>query len=1307
MNRFLNKKKAAEPASVNSDALNALSAPAPTSPTLKKSKTSRWKKGKQPPPEEPKPEINYTAALPDTDDFRTSLLMPNLSARFSMLREQDDPSSKLGKASDDSVLQPRRRSRMMDYGFGSSNGLGDIAEVASMKSSIRPPFVESNRADSYGSADGYGTDDESHGAGMMARSRPGEGNNLFGGRQKVYKIPNSGANSTRSLGKAVYEDDVGLSAFQRHKIRERERLERERLGLEDTRGSEDSQTFDFGDLGQTTSGDQEERSTPTLDDSHKALTHSPSLSSREPKRSTSSTGHSDARSSTAATSVASQSATLPTAALITTQNATPTAAPATLERSGTKSRKLYEPALDQHNLDQQASTLTHFNSISRMRTQNGTKSPPFLQTAKSAGSLQERNPQNVHAILRSQSPPPIATLHAFQRNASHGNSPITSHPSSPMSPSLAHFEEDNALNKALEPSDRGKATAMGAFNKPKQAFDENQYLERQRQLQRSVSSAGAKQTASTTPSAAQQRMGRFEQERERSDSAASNRERSRSASKTLEPGKAFNVFQNAASQIRTTTATPQYDKAALPDTHRTFFGNISASDSEDDDEDAARVDPNYSSPDYGYPSASYGRWQPSVLPSVSEHPALRSHQSKASLAEEDELEYEAQNYDPQPPVPSVAQPVQQEVVAPYANTPDHDSPTLPTGVAPLNGLVQHLRQESNQSSLYAATEANTDGDSPYQQRRYGDPRNDYDTALQSRVESGSAKSNPWDLEDMDGGYYVNNDEYQNSDSPVNDARPRAPSATSLAGSRANVHSGRVSEASQGSAGQDWQRELRRGRHNRDASTATQQERDAFASELAQRQKAIQENLKSMAEGGGGSSSRGTSPAPSTSGAFKAFGMLRAKSSRDSFVDKRNNIEPAASSKAMKMLGLGAPASTPALNSQYERSGYSFESGRPRGNSASRSSPMLAQQRAFGHESPHQPARARADSEASRFEQSRHPAMRSPSAQGPRSRANSIATTGQPSSKTGPYQDAMSPNESLVDGYGQHSSRDLTPGASPEPLQSQFEHPATRSRSNSRTTGYFEANPSHNYPSPRPTGPSPPTTTNSTPPRPPIPQSQGATPPLSTTTTPTPPLTHQNPPQPTPGQISTAGSRPSGPLARKKTVSKTDISVPTLVHATSNIDTVDLPEGASLRNGMDEIEAETSSPPPPVPALHPNRKRGATNRFLGAFRRGESEEGEQQQQQQRHGGGAAGKPWHQVSNGAFRGNGVVSPTFGDRKPAAAGHGGFVVAQQQPVLGGGHGYAAYVSAGGGSPERVERAAVQQRQVVGGVGVEGGMF
>ena len=181
MNRFRTKKKTKDVpdgvvrASTDSDA--------PSVPVIKSSKTFRL--GKKTPEPEPKPEIDLSTALPSSDDFRTSLLMSGLSARFSMLREQDDPKSKIGKASDDSVLFPKRQSRLNDFGF-STQGLSDIAEVSSINGSIRPPFAF-GRSDSFAGSEGYGTDndnDSTHGS-IMNRAKPGEGNNLFGGRQKI------------------------------------------------------------------------------------------------------------------------------------------------------------------------------------------------------------------------------------------------------------------------------------------------------------------------------------------------------------------------------------------------------------------------------------------------------------------------------------------------------------------------------------------------------------------------------------------------------------------------------------------------------------------------------------------------------------------------------------------------------------------------------------------------------------------------------------------------------------------------------------------------------------------------------------------------------------------------------------------------------------------------------------------------------------------------------------------------------------------------------------------------------------------
>src|SRR4051794_7732711 len=165
MNPFRTKKKGKDATNAASLDVEASTVPLKISKTFK-----RGKKNKEP---EQKIEIDFATVLPPTDNFRTSLLMPNLSARFSMLREQDDPTTKIGKASDDSVLFSRRGSR-----FQSHNGLSDIAEVESIKGPIRPPYANS-REDSFDATDDEGSQNGS----VMSRARPGEGNNLFGGRQ--------------------------------------------------------------------------------------------------------------------------------------------------------------------------------------------------------------------------------------------------------------------------------------------------------------------------------------------------------------------------------------------------------------------------------------------------------------------------------------------------------------------------------------------------------------------------------------------------------------------------------------------------------------------------------------------------------------------------------------------------------------------------------------------------------------------------------------------------------------------------------------------------------------------------------------------------------------------------------------------------------------------------------------------------------------------------------------------------------------------------------------------------------------------
>lgn len=81
---------------------------------------------------------------------------------------------------------------------------------------------------------------------------------------------------------------------------------------------------------------------------------------------------------------------------------------------------------------------------------------------------------------------------------------------------------------------------------------------------------------------------------------------------------------------------------------------------------------------------------------------------------------------------------------------------------------------------------------------------------------------------------------------------------------------------------------------------------------------------------------------------------------------------------------------------------------------------------------------------------------------------------------------------------------------------------------------------------------------------------------------TPPLSAAN--TPIASTFNANGSLPSGGLKapRKKSIQKSDISEPVFISATSVMDTVDLPAGASLKNGFE--------PAPPLPPLNPMRRR---------------------------------------------------------------------------------------------------------------------
>ena len=432
----------------------------PPMPSTGLGKYSFRRKKTQP---EIKKEVNLATALPSTDDFRTSLLLPNLSARFSMLREQDDPNTKVGKASDDSVLFPKRVSRLNLFAIGD---LADISEVASLSGSIKPPFA-AERSSTYSAGDAsYTTDEE--GRNVMTRSRPGQGNRFFGGRQKVYVLSTRDGETSmsKSKGRAVYDDDINIPSYK-------------------------------------ASFDQQRPSEDTDRDSNTGYN-----SKRETSSSTNS-GPFESRMSTAATSVAS---TAPSPAIANAGFGNKFGSFSSADRLA-KGKRLYGQGLEQQIYEQQSSALNRLNSIQR-NGGSGTNQYGGIPLVSRSGSLPSTLPTQPIRTPSTGSTVAAESLKnatggfdfGIAQNAAQETSskPFPS-PATPMSPPMSPV--DPTLIAALDANDIGKATATGAFNKPAGPYSDEQYAKRQLQLQqdrepsqspRVLSSAGTSGTNDLT-----------------------------------------------------------------------------------------------------------------------------------------------------------------------------------------------------------------------------------------------------------------------------------------------------------------------------------------------------------------------------------------------------------------------------------------------------------------------------------------------------------------------------------------------------------------------------------------------------------------------------------------------------------------------------------------------------------------------------------------------------------------------------------------------------------------------------------------
>ncbi|KZM26962.1 uncharacterized protein EKO05_0004757 [Ascochyta rabiei] len=1087
-------------------------------------KTKKAKKGQQ--EEDVTPDFDLGSALPKADDFRTSLILPGLSTRFSMLREQDDPLSKIGKASDDSVLAPKRQSRLHEFGFA-PGGLSDIAEVSSLSGSLRPPFA----AERTTSFDSDRTGDDA--GNMMSRARPGEGNVLFGGRQKIYMISNN--SSSKGPGRTLYDDDVNMSAYQRLRAEEKERLRQDAESLND---------------------EHSEPSSPTA---------------RSQKRETSSStnsGPENTRTSTAATSIASQGANdVPVTSPVLPPSAGPFPA-ADLNRSTTKARRLYDQGLDQHIQDQQSSAMNRLNSLQRARAPTGRSTPPIpLAQTRSATSLNDRFYRG--PMFRSDSPNPLGHPSVMRNNSqlsSGGSSPVVPHSQSPppTSPVISDHEENPALTAALQQADRGKATAMGAFNKPKEAFSEQQYAERlrrmqmERELPREVPGFPAPvlepvSKVEKSPPRKPTLRERAEQERrKRAESTGRQRSESSAASST-EPGQAtagISVFQAAANRMKAAANAAHVQSSTEPEqlgqqqkspseqTGATFF---TAQDSSDDEE------PALTRPTTARAVEPARRFENLPIatgpaPSIFEHPAMRSR----NVSEERVLKASSLSHSPMQPQdlsPRPDQVADREV----------DSPTLGPNNGGLSGLIrQHLRSESNVSSNYGETDQHRAV--PAAHAPVGLAIQTHDIGLQPRqpgsdsttpAPSNYSHSNPWDLDDLDNPYRNERGSFS-SGSPVDGQRVQPNHDASL--------------------GQQWDS---RRNHERIASNETEAEHEAFQRDLAQRQRLIQENLRARAEG------RSTSPAPGSSGGLKnALNMLRAKSSRESFAVVERDMPH----KGLKKMTLGNGSANMSTTSLV--GSYIGEHWKPEMPSLKTKSSRLGQQSEQDSQRDVE-SRQRSGTENSRTGRSlgRSPSMTSRSST--RERSGSGTSSGRSRSRAGQHRDdfdnayPLPTDRPSVDSQGRTRSRSNSYFESKHlhPIQTNTPHPPLPVPSGIPQPKHAPGIPIS--PRPSPGGYNSPSTTAYQPQASQVPPfSADHTPPASNPTTPNSAAFNASAVHPLIRQG----------MLRKKSIAKSEISEPVFLSTTSVIDTVNLPAGASLKNGSEPFM------PPPVPPINPMRRR---------------------------------------------------------------------------------------------------------------------
>lgn len=320
----------------------------PPMPQSSSSKGFKWGKSSSPVPKQ-QPELDLQHVLPPTDDFRISLLMPNLAQRFSILQMEQAAAAAAaaagGKVNGD-------KSAIDTPAF---KPLGEISETSSVTAQSWRLTTKSEES--------MGSSAETDGGSIMNRGRGGEGNVLFGGRQKVYRVPAAtprldssedlaASPSTGAMnGRIMYENDLTDAAFAKPR-----KSSNERDSVVHMDGS--------GEYNRYTSS------------------------------STNSTPNTHARSSTAATSVNSNSnsTNLPLSASTPSLHSSP-AAPVGPMVASKPRRPLYEQALDQQLQDHQNSSAGRLERLASIRKLGTTSPSPTFTTNGSFANGSRGSPQ--------------------------------------------------------------------------------------------------------------------------------------------------------------------------------------------------------------------------------------------------------------------------------------------------------------------------------------------------------------------------------------------------------------------------------------------------------------------------------------------------------------------------------------------------------------------------------------------------------------------------------------------------------------------------------------------------------------------------------------------------------------------------------------------------------------------------------------------------------------------------------------------------------------------------------------------------